>query len=326
MAEYQYRERNVDSVEKRATQRGGSFESIFDPNIETFKPKTGINVIRILPPTWAELDQFGDHYGVDVYIHSNIGPEKGSFICPSKMGGLPCPICEMRAKMEKTATQEELSSLVARKRVVIWVIDRDKPEEGPKIWGMPWTLDREIASLSVDKRRGAVLHIDHPNKGYDVEFTKEGEKKRTEYIGIRIDREPTPISDSPGRFKEWMDFIQKMPVPDTLILQDYDYIKAAFGGKINTTTDDGVDKDETEKPKADERVGRTSLRDRTEEAPAAPPPPPPPPPPPAAAAPSQTPAPEATSAPAAAPTSAPDADSARSAVRGRLSSLTNRKA
>jgi len=218
---YEYTSRSADQARKRSNQGGGDFDKYLVDAIKMWKPNDGANTIRILPPTWNKPE----HFGYDIYVHYGVGPDRQSYLCPSKMKGEPCPICEERAEAERAGDEKYAKDLKPRQRVLVYVVDRDHEKEGVQAWASPWTFDRDLAKVSTDRKSGAVLAIDHPEEGYDVEFDKKGAKDRTEYLGIAVARRDSPIGDD-----KWLDFAMDHPLPDQLQFFDYDHIKRAFGG------------------------------------------------------------------------------------------------
>jgi hypothetical protein len=136
-----------------------------------------------------------------------------------------CPICEERAIARRDEDEKYAKELEPKRRVLVYLIDRDHEKDGVQAWAMPWTVDRDIVKVSVDKSNGEVLPIDHPDEGYDVEFEKKGAKDRTEYLGVAIARRSSPL----GR-NEWLDHAIDAPLPDQLNYFEYEHIAKVFGG------------------------------------------------------------------------------------------------
>ena len=220
---FQYKSRSAEKTKERGEQSGDSREGIFQPGVQMFSPDEGDHITRPLPPTWEDAE----HFGYDVYVHYNIGPDNAAYLCLQKMKGEACPICEERADAERRNESEDyVKSLKPNKRVVIYVLDRDKEKEGAKVWSMSWTIDRDLCKLSVDKRTGDLLAIDHPEEGYDIEFTREGKGLKTKYTGIQIARKSTPLDNDKA-----LEFAVQNPIPDILVYHTYDHIAAVFTGK-----------------------------------------------------------------------------------------------
>lgn len=218
---YTYRARSPEQARQRSEKGANDFDRLVKPEIKVWKPNDGLNRIRILPPTWPDAD----HYGKDLYVHYGVGADRGQYLCLNKMLGKPDPIEEERQVARREGDDKYAKDLEAKRRVGIYLIDRDHEREGVQFWAMPWTLDRDIVKVSMDRSTGEVLPIDHPDEGFDVEFEKKGSKDRTEYLGVAIARRSTPLGK-----ESWMDFAVENPIPDQLQFFDYDHIAKAFGG------------------------------------------------------------------------------------------------
>jgi hypothetical protein len=224
---YEYQARSAEDTKERASKGANDYDKILKSTVKAFKVNDGDNVIRPLPPTWKGAK----HFGLDIYVHYGVGADRGQYLCPAKMKNEPCPICEERERARKTMDGDNkddakyLKDLEPKRRVLIYLVDREHEREGVQAWAMPWTVDRDIVKVSVDKRSGEVLPIDHPEDGYDVEFEKQGAKDRTEYLGIAIARRESPLGK-----EEWLEFAMDNPLPDQLNYFSYEEIEKAFGG------------------------------------------------------------------------------------------------
>jgi hypothetical protein len=260
-----YKERSAKSVEERAEQTGGRFDSIFKSGFDSWKPKVGDNLIRILPPTWEDHE----HYGLDVWLHSYVGVNNGSYLCLSKMKNKPCPICQAAKASKDAGEDEEADHLQPSRRVVCWIIDRDADKPVPELYSMSWSMDRDIAALCHDKRKGKVLLIDHPDEGYDVTIKRKGTTKtNTKYFGIAVDRDPTSIGDDSDEQQEILDFITENPVPSVLNYYSADKLEEIMAGTAEEK-DEELDEKEGEDV-VDEETGeitkkKTHRRDEEEE-------------------------------------------------------------
>lgn len=224
MAKFKYKKRSAESVEKRA-QGSSDRDHFLKDEFAKYSPADGDNLIRILPPTWDDAQ----HHGLDIHVHYGIGPDKGAFLSLNKHKGEADPIYEERLQAQNDGDDEYAKELRPNTRTLVWVIDRDKEEDGPKLWAMPFGVDKEISIRCKDKKSGEVLYIDDPDDGYDVEFTKTGSGKKTKYEGIQISRRSSPISDDEDQAEEWLEFIEDNPLPSVLEFKEYDYIKRVFG-------------------------------------------------------------------------------------------------
>lgn len=239
-SKFKYRERSPETVQSRAKQQGGDFDNYLSGQTPTLKVKEGEITLRILPPTW-DFKKWGDNWGVEVWAHGDVGADHGAFLCPKKMAekyphllkeGIlksdECCVCDAREEEEDAEVQKKMR---AGKRIVALVIDRDQEKLGPQVWNLGWQLEKEIQIRSQDKKSGDILAIDHPDEGYDITFTREGQKLKTRYVGVDIAREPSPISDRATRQVQWLESISKTPLVDQLIFHDNDYISDVFNSK-----------------------------------------------------------------------------------------------
>ena len=234
---FEYHKPTAEDTKKRAEQRGGNeFDSIFKSTVKTYKVQDD-NVIRILPPTWPKPK----HFGLDIFVHYSIGPDSQTYLCLKEMLDEPCPICEERARAVKNGEDDYAKELKASKRVVYYVIDREEEKEGVMAWAAPWTVDRDINTLIVDKHSGEVLAIDDPENGYDIDFSRTGKALTTKYIGMQIARRESDLGSD-----KWLQFAVDNPLPDQLQYFDYDYIAKIFGGQAGKK-DGGDDLDEKQK-------------------------------------------------------------------------------
>lgn len=222
-----YKERSIESVKERAERQGARFDSPFKNEFDTFRARVGDNTIRILPPTWDNHD----HYAYQLWVHRYIGPDNSTYLCPWKMLKKKCPVCEAEKTSRAAGELDEAKQLAPGEQFACWIINRDEDESSPPIiYPMSWTMDRDIAALSIDKRKGKLLLIDHPHKGYDITFKRQGTGVKTKYFGTAIDREATPISDDGDKQEEILQFIGENPIPDTLKFYPYDYLLNVISG------------------------------------------------------------------------------------------------
>jgi hypothetical protein len=260
---YRGEDRKVEDVVRRSKQSGGSYDSFLLPDIPFFKPREGENTVRIMPPTWEDTKKWGDNWEIQVYLHRNVGPDEGTYLCLDKCLGEKCPVCEAR----RDADPDEADALKPQWRGLCWVIDRDNEKAGPQVWSMPVSLFREINARGVDKKTNAIILLDHPEDGYDLMFTRTGEKKRTKYEGVEVDRDPTPLHDDEKKQARWIKYIEDNPLPEILNFYEPDYIeKVLFGQVEKRRKRDDDDAEEEEKPARRGR-GRREEPDEEEEKP-----------------------------------------------------------
>ena len=218
---FNYQQRSPESIAKRAS--GNNWIGWAKDEFTTYKVRKE-NHIRILPPTWANPQ----HYGLDLWLHYSVGPQKGTIICLWKMAGQACPVCEAHARAEASG-RPDANELKPTRRVVVWMIDRnfekEKGEVKAFLWDMPATkVDTEIAIICKDRETGQLFYIDDPEHGYDVFFNKEGEKLQTDYKGFTLSRRESSVD------QRYIDYIVANPIPNTLQWRTYEEVKAIFEG------------------------------------------------------------------------------------------------
>ena len=256
---YKYKRRTPESVRRRAEQSSGSYDKMFKDDLETFSPKEGSYQLRILPPGWKEAD----HYGLNIHVHYSVGPDNGQYLCPDKHKDEYCPICEERRGV---ADDEERRELAAKRRVLVWLIDRDHEDRGPQLWSMPWTVDRDLAQQAVDPRTGEVLYIDDPEEGYDISFVSEGSGIKTKYSGLKIVHRPSTLSKDDDDIDAWLDHIEDHTLPECLNIFDGKYIEKIFSGTVSSKENEEETKEEPEEEEKEEKPRRRLARkEETEE-------------------------------------------------------------
>jgi gp32-like DNA binding protein len=251
---FKYRKRSADDVKRRADQTGGNFDSPVKQEFDVWRPKTGENVIRILPPTWDDYD----HYGYDVFMHRFIGSDSSNYICLNKMKGKHCPACAEAKSAKDGGEDDEAKALAFQKRCWVWIIDRDDKSETPQVWDMSWAQDRDIAGLSHFKS-GKILLIDHPDEGYDIIVKKTGSGLKTKYH-FNIERDSSSISDDDEKQEEILNFIQEHPIPSVMHFFSADHIAK----KLEGTTEDkdrDLDDDDDDKPRKRHAGKRSRVED-----------------------------------------------------------------
>jgi hypothetical protein len=227
MKKFVYSERKADALIQRG-QGGGDFDTYLKRGVQMYKPKVGKHKIRILPPTWDN----NNHYGLDIWVNYGVGPDKGSYLSLNKMKNSKDPIYEEYIKARNEGREEDAKNLAARKRILVYVIDRKAEDQGPLLWPMPITFDKSLCQLAVDQDSQEILRIDHPDEGFDVTYTKSGEGQFTKYEAVSISRNPSPLSDDEDTANAWLDFVMDNPVPEQLNYYSYDHIKRAFTGIV----------------------------------------------------------------------------------------------
>lgn len=281
---YKRRERTAEDMRRKASEGSRDWDRLWTVDVKVFKPKEGENIVRILPPTWGlqpwtdeeldkksddelkklqdEEDRFGNGWDLPVYVHYGIGPDNVSYLCREKMLGERCPICEA-----KTATrdQDEANALMPTKRSLVWVIDRDQEKEGPQLWSMPFSKIRnEIYARSSDKRTGKALIVDDVDEGYDIIFTRSGKDDRTNYTGVEVDRDSSPLHDNEKTQDKWLAYAEEHSLQSILNFYEPEHIEKVLFGRASSRNSDDDDGDDggAEEGRSSRSRRRSSNRDR----------------------------------------------------------------
>jgi len=216
--DFRYRAPNPSDLDKIANQSGFEFKGFIKDHLRRFRPGRGESRLRILPQEDAA------HYAMTIWVHYAVGPDSASVLCLHHMKKEKCPLCEDRAKAERRGDDETAQQLRPVRRALLWVIDRNEERDGPKLWDMPYTIERDLAKLARDRKTGEIFAIDHPDEGYDVTFDKEGEGRQTKYAGMAIARRPSSVDD------EWLDYVKANPLPECIVWRDYDAVQELYQG------------------------------------------------------------------------------------------------
>lgn len=251
-----YVSRTPQQWESSATRE--SYPSIFKSQYSSYRVKNGENYIRILPPTWENPR----HFGLELALHLNVGPEDASVLCLRQMLKQRCPICEEIEKLERLGNSKAASRMRIIRRVLVWMLDRDKNSDEVLAWAMPVKVNQGIVSIAIDRRSGTVLEIDHPDEGYDISFQREGSKEKTQYFGFKLALRPSSVPDSA------LDFIQDHPLPEILNWRSYDEILALYSDGVSRLSEEG-DREERSREYVPEepmeRPSRTVVRRTSDE-------------------------------------------------------------
>lgn len=137
------------TVNREATQRGaqrhggGSNYLKLPDGTNFFKPKKGKkNLIRIVPFVVSSTSNPykcspGDLFFKRlIYVHREIGAQNQQVLCPLKNFGHPCPICQERARLERSGESDKdvLKALRPKERELFNIIDLNDTERGVQLW------------------------------------------------------------------------------------------------------------------------------------------------------------------------------------------------
>lgn len=221
---YVYRPRTAEDVARRKQETNSETPNVFMDQFKVYQSRKGENWIRILPATWEDAH----HYGLDLWLHYNIGPDRNAVLCLNRMLKQPCPPCEQRLLAERAGDEDEAKDLRPRRRCCVWIVDRQAEQEGPQLYSMPATLDEEIQTISTDKTDGTYYLVDDPFEGYDVMFEKVGTGINTKYNGVQIARRASGVDPA------YIEYIAEYPIPQCLIWRPYEEVMELFGAGMRS--------------------------------------------------------------------------------------------
>src|ERR1700733_3477199 len=264
---FRYERPSREDVKARANMRGGGFDSFIKPEYKRYKVRDGKNLVRILPPTWPKYK----HYGYDIWVNYGIGADNQSYLSLSKMdqeGGDKDPLVEARREAQREGDEKTAKALAPRQRVLVWIIDRNEEDEGPQLWDIPFSVDKDFVNLCLDEDTKEVSYPEDPEEGHDLRFYKEGQGMTTKYPASRMKMlEASPLHEDADIQAEWLDYVKENPVPDCLQFYTAEQIGAAFDGTVRT-----ADEDDEDKPKKrardddeDDRPAKRKPRDEDDE-------------------------------------------------------------
>ena len=97
-----YKGKDPLAIQRRLNRRAYGGDHYIPDHIGEFRPKDGRNLIRFL-----HRGDGSGHYGVDVWCHNFVGPDKGSYLCLEKMRHEACPLCEEWDKIRRQMDEND---------------------------------------------------------------------------------------------------------------------------------------------------------------------------------------------------------------------------
>lgn len=204
--------------------------------VKLWKPKSGENRIRILPP-WSPEGMFYKR----LYVHFRVGADNRMVVCPSKTSGYksPCPICEYIDKNLHSGSiqeQSEASEMFARQQFLYNIVDLRDPDSGVHVYSSGVKVWNMLINFFNSEDYG---DFTDPETGRDILLTKQGEGRQTTYIIIPSVKQ-TAIANP-----EWLD--QLHDLDKFLSVYSYDQLKEfLYGSIINHTVEEEDEEDEEE--------------------------------------------------------------------------------
>jgi len=218
-------------------------------NVEFYKaPKGGAGAIDIVPYYIASdkhpavgrktpTAKIGDpDYGLDVWVHKNVGPVGIDCVCPALNYDKPCPICiraeEIKAK--KGRDDQEYINLRAKRRMIYHVLDATKDNTKTLLYEVShYLFEKEILDEAVyagEKKGLKILDFADPDDGYTIEFRTSVSKFNG---GDKIDFKNISFAKrEPGIVTTKM-MKSVAPLDSLLILRSYKEIESILYGETD---------------------------------------------------------------------------------------------
>lgn len=222
---FKYQPKSIDFIRSKATRYGDSNkDSMIKGEYPIFTPEQGTNKIRLLPT--------GDYWGIPVYLHwIDVDGNGRPYLCPKKMANKRCAVCDEWRKAKADNDADYAKQLSYSIKLLVWMIDRAKEADGPKLYMIPSGMEQNINGTAVDEETQEVLALDNPDEGYDIRFNKEGKGITTKYTAVLPARKATALSDDPEQKEAWLNYIMEHPLEKTLNVMDSDYLESVFRGE-----------------------------------------------------------------------------------------------
>lgn len=268
------RERRKVSAHRRLEEHKSGFQSsVFQlpESCQFFSLKdTGVKRLDFLCYPVGEGNPYADagmlHYERTFFVHSGIGADSRSYVCPAKTFNSKCPICEFRLKgaKDKDLDDKTIKSLLPKERQLWILYDLEDLERGVQIWEVSFhTFGKKLDSLirSADPEDNYAFFAD-PEDGMTVKASFE--RKTAEGIHPFFDTVSIEFKRRSKQYSE--EFCHGLPcLDDLLIVLPYDKLQSVFLGVDEN--DDDVSQHSRSKPKNPEVEEEKQHRPKAAKAP-----------------------------------------------------------
>jgi hypothetical protein len=181
-----------------------------------WKPQRGENQLRILPP-WSKKGTFY----LERPLHWGVGPSKRSVVCGAA-NDQSCFICDRIEELSQSNNprdQAEAQRMAVSMRMLMNIVDLADVDTGVQVWETSDKMVMRLMSLMMDADHG---DFTHPDKGYSVKFTKQGDGKGTKYGDLRTGKSaPVPYAGWEGELKNLDRYVRVL---------DYEAQRRAYEG------------------------------------------------------------------------------------------------
>ncbi len=258
------RNKTKENVDNKGKTGGGKGKFYLDfsnyEDVKLYKPQEDYNTIDIIPYLVSTKHhpkkyEIGDpDYILDVWVHSNVGPQNDNYVCLFKTFGLPCPICEERDARLKAGADwksQSIQELLPSNKAIYNVIDKDSEED-------KGLIKIFIASFAYFERDGLLDRLEDFEKkseqitpsslsnGRSIEFKavthKFGRRDYFKYKNFSFIKRDEPYPE---------DIIKESyPLDKMLVVPSYEEVRDAFFARNIEGEDEDADMNQTDDEKA----------------------------------------------------------------------------
>jgi gp32 DNA binding protein like len=159
----------------------------------------GKNVVRILPPPIGRSSPFQVVHQHFVQLDGMTA--QASFNCPRMMAKRSCPVCGMVDKLRASGNPvdyDRAGDLLPKLRVYCAVIDRAKPEQGPRVLAFGKSVHKVLTAI---REEG---DFTHPTDGFDIIVNRKGTGKTDTEYDTRAARSNSPLAETVEQMNDWI--------------------------------------------------------------------------------------------------------------------------
>lgn len=210
----------------QASKGGGS--------TERWKPHTGKNAVRFLPPMVGKKSPFAIQYQ---HWITNAEGKRVPMNCARMMLKQRCACCDKMDALQRTGNAADFDAAQQWKpklSVSANVIDRDDESKGVQVYSFGKMVLDQLVAIRKDARGGG--DFTDPEDGFDILIDKTGEGMKTEY-SVRAARDTTPLHDDQAIAAGWLD--NQYDLDRYLTVPSYDDQLAVLGGEAPVVRDVG---------------------------------------------------------------------------------------
>lgn len=167
-----------------------------------YKPKSGQNVLRFLPPPEGKNSPF-----VVSYQHWITLPDgsRSNLNCARMIAKQRCPVCEKMDELLRSGNEVDFKAANEFKpklRVFANIIDREDEAKGVQVFGFGKSVLDQLVAIRKDQRAGG--DFTDIEDGFDILLNKKGEGMKTEYSCLPS-RDSSPLADDVHLANLWLD-------------------------------------------------------------------------------------------------------------------------